>query len=57
MNKNTVPNMPVWAAIVSATSLPFFYRYFKANKEWSEKGSESGSFYSILVDYFFNNAV
>jgi len=26
MNKNTLPNIPVWAAIVSATSLPIFYR-------------------------------
>jgi hypothetical protein len=34
MNKNTTPNMPVWAAITAATSLPFFYPYFKVNKEW-----------------------
>jgi hypothetical protein len=32
LNKNTMPNMPVWAAIIAATSIPFFYPYFKINK-------------------------
>lgn len=28
INKNTMPNMPIWAAILSATSLPGFYKSF-----------------------------
>lgn len=32
MNKNTVPNMPVWAAILASTSLSFLYREYEIRK-------------------------
>lgn len=34
MNKNTMPNIPLWAAVVASTSLPFFYREFECSTEW-----------------------
>ena len=34
MNKNTMPNMPVWAAIVSSSCLPYFYRDFECPREF-----------------------
>lgn len=34
LNKNTTPNMPLWAAIIASSSLPFLHDFFQANKEW-----------------------
>jgi predicted acylesterase/phospholipase RssA len=31
MNKNTTPKMQVWAAIVAASSIPFYFPNFKAH--------------------------
>jgi hypothetical protein len=31
-NKNTMPNMPLWAAIVACSSLPFFHPFFEGLK-------------------------
>jgi hypothetical protein len=55
MNKNTLPNMPVWAAIMSASCLPFFYRDFECPREWEYPASDPASFYEYIVDEFFNS--
>ncbi len=34
LNKNSMPNMPIWAAIVATSSLPFYYRFFEGNRDW-----------------------
>jgi hypothetical protein len=53
MNKNTVPNMPVWAAILASTSLSFLYREYEIRKEWTHKPLENSSLYTnIVVDFF-----
>jgi hypothetical protein len=51
LNKVTTPSMPVWAAIIASSSLPFFHKYFQANKEWEAVSSES--FPDHLLDEFF----
>ena len=32
LNKNSMPNMPLWAAIVASSSLPFYHSFFEGNK-------------------------
>lgn len=51
LNKVTTPSMPVWAAIIASSSLPFFHKYFQANKEWEAVSSES--FPDHLLEEFF----
>ena len=34
LNKNSMPNMPLWAAIVASSSLPFYHKFFEANRAW-----------------------
>jgi hypothetical protein len=55
MNKNTLPNMPVWAAIVSASCLPYFYRDFECPREWENGATNSASLYDLLVNDFFKS--
>jgi hypothetical protein len=40
LNKNTTPNMPLWAAILAASSLPFLHTFFESNKEWEAPSPE-----------------
>lgn len=54
MNKNTLPNMPLWAAIVSASCLPYFYRDFECTREWENTATDIASLYDLLVNHFFN---
>lgn len=51
-NKNTMPNMPVWAAILATSSIPLFHHYFEGRKEW--EAPETSSFYDIFVYEFFS---
>jgi hypothetical protein len=51
LNKNSMPNMPVWAAIVATSTLPLMYQYFEASKEWEAAGA--ASFYDFFVYDFF----
>lgn len=51
LNKNLMPNMPLWAAVVATSSLPFFNSCFEANKEW--EASDMASFYDFFVYDFF----
>lgn len=53
LNKNTMPNMPVWAAILATSSIPIFHHYFEARKEW--EATDSSSFYEFFVYDFFNS--
>jgi hypothetical protein len=32
--------MPVWAAIIAASSVPFFYRFFDVKHEWKRVASK-----------------
>jgi hypothetical protein len=34
MNKNNNPHMPIWAAIVAASSIPLFYQFLEVKQEW-----------------------
>jgi hypothetical protein len=56
MNKNTLPNMPVWAAIVSASCLPYFYKDFECPREWVRGDSDTASLYEFIVDDFFKSS-
>ena len=49
INKNLMPNMPIWAAILATSSLPLFHDHFAANQEWEAPDSES------FCEYFVNN--
>jgi hypothetical protein len=53
MNKNTLPNMPVWAAIVSASCVPYFYHDFECPREWEYPVSGQNSYYEYIVNEYF----
>lgn len=54
MNKNTLPNMPIWAAIVCSSCLPYFYSDFECPKEWENPTLDLNSQYKHLVADFFS---
>jgi hypothetical protein len=45
MNKNTMPNIPLWAAVVASTSHPFFYREFESSKDWENPVFDKASLF------------
>jgi hypothetical protein len=53
MNKNTLPNMPVWAAIVSASCVPYFYHDFECPREWEYPVSGQNSYSEYIVNEYF----
>jgi hypothetical protein len=52
MNKNTAPNMPLWAAILASSSIPFFYKAFDCPKDWENPSFDTASIYQFIVDDF-----
>jgi hypothetical protein len=53
MNKNTMPNIPLWAAIVASASHPFFYREFESSKDWENHVFDKASLFQRIVNDFF----
>jgi hypothetical protein len=51
LNKNTMPNMPLWAAILAASSVPFLHNFFDSNKEWESTTPEE--FHDFFLYEFF----
>jgi hypothetical protein len=47
LNKNTMPNMPLWAAILAASSVPFLHQFFESNKEW--EATTSKDFHDFFI--------
>ena len=52
LNKMTFPDMPVWAAIIASSSLPFLFDYFVAPVEW--QGGDKNTFHDMVIDKFFS---
>ena len=43
--------MPVWAAILASSSVPFLHKFFEANKEW--QAIETKSFKKFFIYEYF----
>ena len=51
LNKNSTPNMPLWAAIIASSSLPFYHKFFEGRKEWT--ATDKTSFFKFFMLDFF----
>ena len=54
LNKMQTPKMPLWAAILAASSLPIIHRNFWCEREWEEL-EISDKYHEIKRLQFFGN--
>ena len=43
--------MPLWAAIIASSSLPFYHKFFEGRKEWTATDKNSFSLF-FMLDFF-----
>ena len=54
LNKNTMPNMPLWAAIVATSTLPFYHDFFEGSQEWETTNAKSFQYF-FIYEFFKTN--
>ena len=48
LNKNTAPNMPMWAAVKACMTIPFFMEPMRIKKGWWQKNIEGFNDYRFF---------